>query len=78
MVGGVGGDSSGEVIVKKRKTGHWRSWRLAGSTGQYNSRWRQSEEEGKSERVGSLSLIALCSLRCLPMGVVRLLVLLIV
>ena len=66
-VGGADDGFSGEVIIKGKLVS-WRGWRPVGSTGQYNSRWRQSVGEGKSERVGKLSLIALCLLRWMPLG----------
>ena len=53
MVGGVGGDSGGEVVVEKGKL-VWRGWQPAGSTGQYNSRWRQTEKKGKVGKTGDI------------------------
>ena len=55
MVGGVGGDSGGEVVVEKGKL-VWRGWQPAGSTGQYNSRWRQTEKRGKVGKSGEFEL----------------------
>ena len=56
MVGGVGGDSGGEVVVEKGKL-VWRGWQPAGSTGQYNSRWRQTEKRGKVGKNGDIELV---------------------
>ena len=53
MVGGVGGDSGGEVVVEKGKL-VWRGWQPAGSTRQYNSRWRQTEKKGKVRKTGDI------------------------
>ena len=56
MVGGVGGDSCGEVVVERGKL-VWRGWQPAGSTGQYNSRWRQTEKSGKVGKTVDIELV---------------------
>ena len=77
MVGGAGGDSGGEVVVKKENWSGAAGGRLGplGSTIQDGGRLGK---RGKSERVGSLSLISLCLVGCLTMMVGRQLVFLIV
>ena len=55
MVDGVGGYSCGEVVVERGKLVR-RGWRPAGSTGQYNSRWRQTEKNGKVGKTGDIEL----------------------
>ena len=53
MVGGVGGGSCGEVVVERGKL-VLRGWQLAGFTGQYISRWRQTEKKGKVGKTGDI------------------------
>ena len=72
-VGGVDAGSSGGVVIKGKlvigAAGGWLG--PLGSTIQDGGRLRKG---GKSERVGSLSLITLCLVGCLPMMVGRQLV----
>ena len=46
-VGGADDGCSGEVVIESKLVSR-RGWRLVDSSGQYNSRWRQSEGERKS------------------------------
>ena len=46
-VDGADDGCSGEVVIKSELVS-WRGWRLVDSSGQYNSRWRQSVGERKS------------------------------